>query len=374
MKFIVSSAGLLKQLNSLKGLVPSNPVIPILENFLFEISDGILRVTASDLQNAMTLETGVETEEKASVAIPARMLLDTLRNLPEQPITFTIDTDSHGIEILSDNGRYTLAGEDAGDFPRPAEPKNTTNLMFSSDVISNAISYALFAVSSDEMKPAMNGIYVNLSNGKTNFVATDSHRLVRYRYDGTEGNSNSSIIIPGKAFEQLKNALPSSPQEIQLEFNDTNVFFSFANIKMVSRLIDERFPDYENVIPTSNDKNLTIDRLQLLSSLKRISIYANKTSQQIRFKLENNNLLISAEDVDFSNEAKENLPCDYDGEALEIGFNGKFLMEMLSNLNCDSVHFEFSEPNRAALMYPHEPTENEDILMLVMPVMLNNYY
>ncbi len=374
MKFIVSSAALLKQLNSLKGLVPSNPVIPILENFLFEISDGLLRVTASDLQNAMTLETAVETEEKANVAIPARMLLDTLRNLPEQPITFTIDTESHGIEILSDNGRYTLAGEDAGDFPRPAEPKNTTNLMFSSDVISSAIAYALFAVSSDEMKPAMNGIFVNLSDGKTNFVATDSHRLVRYSYEGTEGNSNSSIIIPGKAFEQLKNALPSSPQEIQLEFNDTNVFFSFANIKMVSRLIDERFPDYENVIPTNNDKNLNIDRSQLLSSLKRISIYANKTSQQIRFKLENNNLLISAEDVDFSNEAKENLPCDYDGEALEIGFNGKFLMEMLSNLNCDTVHFEFSEPNRAALMYPSEATGDENILMLVMPVMLNSYY
>lgn len=374
MKFIVSSAALLKQLNSLKGLVPSNPVIPILENFLFEISDGLLRVTASDLQNAMTLETAVETDEKANVAVPARMLLDTLRNLPEQPITFTIDTESHGIEILSDNGRYTLAGEDAGDFPRPAEPKNTTNLMFSSDVISSAIAYALFAVSSDEMKPAMNGIFVNLTDGKTNFVATDSHRLVRYSYEGTEGNSNSSIIIPGKAFEQLKNALPSSPQEIQLEFNDTNVFFSFANIKMVSRLIDERFPDYENVIPTSNDKNLNIDRSQLLSSLKRISIYANKTSQQIRFKLENNNLLISAEDVDFSNEAKENLPCDYDGETLEIGFNGKFLMEMLSNLNCDTVHFEFSEPNRAALMYPSEATGDENILMLVMPVMLNNYY
>ncbi|WP_338763037.1 DNA polymerase III subunit beta [Bernardetia sp. ABR2-2B] len=374
MKFIVSSAALLKQLNSLKGLVPSNPVIPILENFLFEISDGLLRVTASDLQNAMTLETAVETDEKANVAVPARMLLDTLRNLPEQPITFTIDTESHGIEILSDNGRYTLAGEDAGDFPRPAEPKNTTNLMFSSDVISSAISYALFAVSSDEMKPAMNGIFVNLTDGKTNFVATDSHRLVRYSYEGTEGNSNSSIIIPGKAFEQLKNALPSSPQEIQLEFNDTNVFFSFANIKMVSRLIDERFPDYENVIPTSNDKNLNIDRSQLLGSLKRISIYANKTSQQIRFKLENNNLLISAEDVDFSNEAKENLPCDYDGDNLEIGFNGKFLMEMLSNLNCDTVHFEFSEPNRAALMYPNEAAESENILMLVMPVMLNNYY
>lgn len=374
MKFIVSSAALLKQLNSLKGLVPSNPVIPILENFLFEISDGLLRVTASDLQNAMTLETAVETDEKANVAVPARMLLDTLRNLPEQPITFTIDTNTHSIEILSDNGRYNLAGEDAGDFPRPAEPKNTTTLMFSSDVISNAISYALFAVSSDEMKPAMNGIFVNLSDGKTNFVATDSHRLVRYRYEGTEGNSNSSIIIPGKAFDQLKNALPSSPQEIQLEFNDTNVFFSFGNIKMVSRLIDERFPDYENVIPTSNDKTLNIDRQQLLSSLKRISIYANKTSQQIRFKLENNNLLISAEDVDFSNEAKENLPCDYDGDALEIGFNGKFLMEMLSNLNSDRVQFEFSEPNRAALLYPHEAGGDEDVLMLVMPVMLNNYY
>lgn len=376
-KLIISSKELLTKLNDIKSVVPSNPVIPILENFLFECSDGILSVTASDLQNAITTQISVDTEDKFNVAVPARMVLDTLRNLPEQPVTFKIDMTSHGIEVVSDNGRYTMAGEDAGDFPRPAQPKNTTSVMLESKSLKEALGYTIDFVSSDEMKPAMNGIFFSFKDDKLTLAATDSHRLSRVRIASVGNHTNQAPLVAGKGLDLLGKVLKGE-HEINFEFNETNAFFTFGTIKIVSRLIDERFPDYENAIPTSNDKMLNIDRSQLYSSLKRISIYANKTSQQVRFKLENNNLLISAEDVDFSNEAKENLPCDYDSEPLEIGFNGKFLLEILSTLdNVDKITMEFSEPNRAALIYPMNDVvevSEQDVLVLVMPVMLNNYY
>lgn len=369
-KFILDSSVLLKELRKLKGLIPSNHVLPILENFLFEVKDGLLKITASDLQTSASIEIAIESNN-FSIAIPARMLVDTLNSLPTQPITFTIDTETHGLEILSDNGRYQIACEDAADYPRPAQPKETTSFLLSSDMLSNALAYTLFCVSSDDMKPAMNGVCLQNKDGVTKFVATDSHRLSLLTLE-TNIDSNISIIVSGGALNSLKNLLPTQICEIDVSFNDSNVFFNFSNTKIVSRLIDERFPAYESVIPTENNKFLKIDKSQLQSSLKRVSIFANKTSQQIRFKLENNNLLVAAEDVDFSNEAKENLPCDYEGESIEIGFNGKFLMEMLSHLVCDNVTMEFSDPNRAALMYPTEKID--DVLMLVMPVMLNNYY
>ena len=368
-KILINSKTLLTELNKLKGMIPSNPSIPILENFLFEVSDGLLKLTASDLQTAVSIEIEIESNENFSIAVPARMLLATLSSLPNQIVTLTFEDGK--LELLSDNGRYNLACEDAADFPKSAQRKNTTNIMLSSDVLANALSYTLFCTSSDEMKPAMNGVCFESKDKEFRFVATDSHRLTRVKIENVI-DTHLAIIIPAKALEQVKNTLPSTICEIQLEFNDSNTFFNFQNVSIVTRLIDERFPDYENVIPANNDKFLKIDKKQLVDSLKRVSIYANKTSQQIRFKLENNNLLISAEDVDFSNEAKENLPCIYDGDVLEIGFNGKFITEMLNNLPCDTVTFEFSEPNRAALIYPTDNVDN--VLMLVMPVMLNNYY
>jgi len=368
-KFIISSDTLLKELKKLRSLVPSNPVIPIIENFLFEVSDGLLKITASDLQTAASIEIAIESED-FSIAIPARMLLDTLNSLPSQPVTFYINVENK-IEILSDNGRYGIQGEDAADYPRPAQPKETTSFLLSSDMLSNALAYTLFCVSSDEMKPAMNGVCLQNKDGVTKFVATDSHRLSLLTLE-THIDSNISIIVSGGALNSLKGLLPTQICELDVSFNDSNVFFNFGNTKVTSRLIDERFPDYENVIPSNNDKFLRIDKSQLQSSLKRVSIFANKTSQQIRFKLENNNLLVAAEDVDFSNEAKENLPCDFEGEPIEIGFNGKYLAEMLSNLHCDNVTMGFSEPNRAVLIYPTDKVD--DVLMLVMPVMLNNYY
>ena len=243
----------------------------------------------------------------------------------------------------------------------------------STEVLSSAVANTIFATSSDELRPAMTGVYINLSSTNTTFVATDGHRLVRYRRVDIASPDSTSLIIPRKALNLLKSTLPSENVPVSVEFNQSNAYFKFENIKMICRLIDERFPDYENVIPTENPNTMNINRQELLSSLKRIAIYANKTTHQVRLKLTGSELLISAEDLDFSNEANERLSCDHDGEDIEIGFNAKFLVEMLNNLSCKEVTLKFSAPNRAGLILPSEQDENEDILMLVMPVMLNNY-
>ncbi|WP_448519501.1 DNA polymerase III subunit beta [Rhodoflexus sp.] len=374
MDFTISSNALLKQISALSGVIVSNPVVPILENFLFEIKDGILTITASDLQTSMMAEMSVESEMNGSIAVPAKMLADTLRNLPEQPVTFTINPDTYIIELNSDNGHYKLAGENAADFPRIPEPKNAQTVELRAEVFSSAIAYTLFAASTDEMKPNMNGVFVNLRNTDATFVSTDSHRLVRYRRFDVSSPNEVAVIIPRRALGLLKNTLPADNTPLQLAFNKANAFISFANIRMVCRLIDERFPDYEYVIPTDNNKVLEIDRAELLGSLKRIAIYANKSTNQIRLKINADSLEVHAEDIDFSNEGEEKLACVYEGEEMEIGFNAKFLIEGLSNLNSKKVIFKMSEPNRAGLLTPEATDENEDILMLIMPVMLNSYY
>ncbi|AHM59481.1 DNA polymerase III subunit beta [Flammeovirgaceae bacterium 311] len=373
MKFIVSSSALLKQLSAISGVITSNPVVPILENFLFEINDGALKITASDLQTSMITEMDVEARESGSIAVPARILMDTLKNLPEQPVTFSIDEETYTIEISSDNGRYKLSGENATDFPRTPEVNDPYGVDVPADTLQNAISNTLFAVSNDELRPAMTGVYIQLRDTNATFVATDGHRLIRYRRVDVAADMDNNIIIPKKALNLLRTTLPSGATPVTIEFNASNAFFKFDNIKMICRLIDERFPDYENVIPVDNNNNMVINRMELLSSLKRIAIYANKTTHQVRLKISGNQLQISAEDLDFSNEAMERLSCDHDGEDIEIGFNARFLIEMLNNLDSTDVQLNLSKPNRAGLLIPRDKDENEDILMLVMPVMLNNY-
>jgi DNA polymerase-3 subunit beta len=246
------------------------------------------------------------------------------------------------------------------------------NVDISSDVLSSAIVNSIFATSNDELRPAMTGVYVNLSETNATFVATDGHRLIRYRRVDVASEADHAIIIPRKALNLLKTTLPSENSNVVVEFNKANAFFHFNNIKMICRLIDERFPDYENVIPADNDNHMSINRMELLNSLKRISIYANRTTNQVRLKITGSELQISAEDLDFSNEANERLSCEHDGEDIEIGFNARFLIEMLNNLDCKEATLQLSEPNRAGLIVPKVPVENEDILMLVMPVMLSN--
>ncbi|MDL5047945.1 DNA polymerase III subunit beta [Oscillatoria amoena NRMC-F 0135] len=373
MKFIVNSAYLLKQLSNINGVITTNPVVPILENFLFELDKGKLTVTASDLQTSMITELQVESKEKGNIAVPARILLETLKNLPEQPVTFSIDESTYSVEINSDNGRYKLSGENATDFPKVPSVSNDFSAEVSSEVLARAINNTIFATSNDELRPAMTGVYVNLNEKNTTFVSTDGHRLVRYRRTDVKSDSGSAIIVPRKALNLLKTTLPAENTVVNVDFNLSNAFFRFGNIRMICRLIDERFPDYENVIPAQNNIRMTIRRAELLGALKRISIYANKTTHQVRLKITGSELQISAEDLDFSNEANERLSCEHEGEDIEIGFNAKFLMEMLSNIDSDQIVLTMSAPNKAGVILPSDKDKNEDILMLVMPVMLNQY-
>ncbi len=373
MKFIVSSSYLLKQLSAIKGVITTNPVVPILENFLFEITDGTLKVTASDLQTSMITELEVEAKENGSIAVPARILLETLSNLPEQPVTISVDEDTYSIEISSDNGRYKLSGENATDFPKVPEVTNGFSVNMSAEVLATAINNTFFATSNDELRPAMTGVFVKLDETNTTFVATDGHRLVRYRRVDVAADVSNSMIIPRKALNLLKATLPSENTNVSVEFNVSNAYFKFENVRMICRLIDERFPDYDNVIPADNNNVMTIDRLEFLSSMKRIAIYANKTTHQVRIKITGSELMISAEDLDFSNEANERLSCEHDGEDIEIGFNAQFLLQMLNNLESKKVSFRLQAPNKAGILVPAEKDDNEDLLMLVMPVMLNNY-
>lgn len=373
MKFIVNSSYLLRQLSNINGVITTNPVVPILENFLFEIDKTNLTVTASDLQTSMITEINIESKEKGNIAVPARILLDTLKNLPDQPVTFSIDTSTYSIEISSDNGRYKLSGENATDFPKVPAVANDFSAHLSSEVLARAINSTIFATSSDELRPAMTGVYVNLGEKNTTFVATDGHRLVRYRRSDVKSDNGNTIIIPRKALNLLKSTLPTENTEVSIDFNMSNAFFKFGNIRMICRLIDERFPDFENVIPASHTIKMTISRADFLGSLRRIAIYANKTTHQVRVKITGSELQVSAEDMDFSNEANERLSCEHEGEDIEIGFNAKFLVELLSNLNAEQIRLSMTAPNKAGVIFPVEKDSNEDILMLIMPVMLNQY-
>lgn len=372
MRFVVSSTALLKQLNSISGVIVPNPVVPILENFLFEIEKDKLTITASDMQTSMITEMQIDCKETGNIAVPSRILLDTLKNLPEQPISFTIDEETYSIELSSDNGKYKLAGENATDFPRVPKVNKSYSADIASDVLLRAITSTIFATSTDEIRPNMTGVYVKFSDTNTTFVATDGHKLVRFRRIDVVSDADTSIIIPRKALDLLKKSLPSSNTNVRLEFNPSNAFFSFDNTKMICRLIDERYPDYENAIPAENPNVMSIDRTEFLSSLKRIEIYSNKTTNQVRLRISGSELQISAEDLDFSNEANERLACEYEGNDIEIGFNAKFLIMMLTNLDSKNVQLKLSAPNRAGLIFP-ENTKNEEVLMLVMPVMLNTY-
>ena len=374
MKFIVSSSYLLKNLNSISGVITSNPVVPILENVLFEIEGGNLLITASDLQTSVMVELQVESKEDGSVAIPAKILIETLKNLPEQPVTFSIDDQNYNIEINSDNGRYKLAGENSADFPKVPGVNDGYSSDINSEILNSAISNTIFSTSTDELRPAMTGVFFKLSSTGCTFVSTDGHRLVKYIRTDIKGDEvDHDMILPRKSLNLLKSILPTDKSsDIKLDFNASNAYFSFENIKMVCRLIDERYPDYDNVIPSDNSNTVKITKSELLGSLKRISIYANKTTNQVRFKISGSEILISAEDLDFSNEANERISCEHDGDDIEIGFNAKFLIEMLSNIESEKVILKLSEPNRAGLLIPEDINDNEDITMLVMPVMLND--
>lgn len=370
MNFVISSATLLKHLQGISGVLSASNTLPILDNFLFEISDGRLTVSASDLETTMRTSMNVDANEGGKIAIQAKLLLDVLKNLPDQPCTFLVDAKNFGIEIAYDNGKSKMVGYNGEDFPKTPTLERSESIKVSGDIVSNAINKTLFATGMDDLRPVMSGVYCQFSPENITFVATDAHKLVRYTRTDSQASGSSSFILPKKPLNLLKSNLKGD-EEVLLEYNDSNAVFTFNDIVLICRLIDGKYPNYEAVIPKENPNVLTIDRLQFLSSIRRVSIFANKTTHQIKLRLAGSELALSAEDIDFANEANERLTCNYDGDDMEIGFNSRFLMEMLNNLDSTEVRLELSEPSRAGLLMPSEKSDAEDILMLVMPVMLN---
>ncbi|MFI1743020.1 DNA polymerase III subunit beta [Thalassobellus sediminis] len=372
MKFIVSSTYLLKQLQVLGGVINSSNTLPILDNFLFELEHTKLTVSASDLETTMASSLDVESESKGSIAIPARLLLDTLKTFPEQPLTFVVE-DNNTIEISSNHGKYALAYADGNEFPKAVALEDPSKTIITGDILATAISKTIFAAGNDDLRPVMSGVFFQFSTEGLTFVATDAHKLVKYTREDVKANQVAEFIMPKKPLNLLKGILAASEDEVTIEYNESNAKFTFDNSELICRLIDGKYPNYEAVIPKENPNKLAIDRTQFLNSVRRVSIFSNKTTHQIRLKIAGAELNISAEDIDYSNKAEERLTCDYQGDDMQIGFNSRFLTEMLNNLNSDDVQLEMSMPNRAGILTPVDGLdEGEHITMLVMPVMLNS--
>ena len=372
MKFIVSSSYLLKHLQVLGGILNSNNTLPILDNFLFHVENKTLTVSASDLETTISSQLDVESSEKGNICIPARLLLETLKTFPEQPLTFTIE-ENNTVEISSSHGKYALAYADGEEFPNTVELKDPATTTIPGDVLATAINRTIFASGTDDMRPVMSGVFFQFSSESLTFVATDAHKLVKYTRGDLKAPQTTEFIMPKKPLNLLKSILAGSEDEVVIEYNESNAKFLFDNTQMVCRLIDGKYPNYEAVIPKENPNKLTMDRTQFLNSVRRVSIFSNKTTHQVRLNMAGAEMNVTAEDIDYSNKAEERLTCDYQGDDMQIGFNSRFLVEMLNNLDSDEVSLEMSLPNRAGILTPIDGLDDgENITMLVMPVMLNN--
>lgn len=372
MKFIVSSSLLLKQLQSISGVLTTNNTLPILDNFLFVLADSEINISASDMETTMTARINVDMAEgEGKVAIPAKILLDTLKTFSDIPVSFDIESETFGVSLSAGDGKYRLAGQNGDEYPQLPEIHDSVKLSINSPILHSAITKTIFAASNDDLRPVMAGIFCQISDEGTTFVATDAHKLVRYHRKDLTSEETSSFILPKKALNQLRHILVHDEIPVEVEYDKTNARFVFKNLTLTCRLIEGRYPNYSAVIPTTNPNKMTVDRIPFLNAIKRVSIFSNQTTYQVRFKIAGTELTLMAEDLDYANEAKERLTCHYDGNDLEIGFNSKFMVEMLNNLDTEQVLLEMSEPNRAGLISPlNNENEDEDILMLVMPVML----
>jgi DNA polymerase-3 subunit beta len=370
MKFIVSSSQLLKQLQQISGVINANTVLPILEDFLFEVENGKLTVVATDLETVMRIRLDVEARETGKVCIPAKILIDSLKNLADQPLTFTIDKN-FGVEITSDNGKYKVMGENPDNFPKEPAADDTTSFTLPSSALVTAINKTLFAVSNDDLRPAMTGVFFELNKDFIQFVATDAHRLVRYKRTDVSCPKADTFIVPRKPLNLLKSALPDNEDELTVSYNSNHLFVKHGTTQMSCRLIDARFPDYKVVIPADNPYKMVVNKSIFQSALRRVSVFANKSTNQVALSISGSELGLAAQDIDFSFEGNERMKCQYDGEDLTIAFNARFLIEMLNASEGDEVRVELSTPTKAGILRPTDAEEHEDLLMLVMPLMLN---
>jgi DNA polymerase-3 subunit beta len=375
MKFVVSSSELLGHLQAISRVISSKNTLPILDNFLFNLSGNDLEITASDLESTLITRMKLEnTEGDGIIALPARILLETLKEFSVQPLTFDINMETMAVVISSENGKFNVIGQNGIDFPALPAIKSEKRITFNinADVLLSGITKTLFATADDELRPVMGGIFVEASTDKITFVASDAHKLVRYQRMDAHADDNANFILPKKPASLLKNILPREEGPVTVEFDDKNAFFNLSDYKVVCRLVEGNYPNYNSVIPKNNPRKITIDRVEFYNTLKRVSVFSNQASNLVKLQLKGNQITVSAQDIDFSISAYERIKCQYEGEVIEIGFKSVFLLEILSNIGSQDVMIELADPTRAGLFLPvSTDNDSEDLLMLLMPMMIN---
>ncbi len=374
MKFIVSSTALSGHLQAISRVINTKNALPILDCFLFELQDGTLSVTVSDSETTMitTLEVN-ESDADGRFAVPAKTLLDALKEIPEQPLSFDVNLDNLEITVQYQNGKYSLMGQNANEFPQPVLLSNdAVHVEMEADVLLAGINRSVFATADDELRPVMNGIYFDITTDDITLVASDGHKLVRCKTFAAHGNERAAFILPKKPANLLKNLLPKEQGTVTLEFDERNAVFALEEYRMVCRLIEGRYPNYNSVIPQNNPYKIIVDRMQLIGALRRVSIFSSQASSLIKLRLSGNQITISAQDIDFSTSAEETVNCQYEGNDMSIGFKSTFLLDILTNIAAEEVVIELADPSRAGVIIPLEQEEKEDLLMLLMPMMLND--
>ena len=376
MKFVVSSSELLGHLQAISRVISSKNTLPILDNFLFNLSGNDLEITASDLESTLITRMKLEnTDGTGTIALPARILLDSLKEFSVQPLTFDINMETMAVEISSENGKFNVVGQNGIDFPALPAIKKEKQISFNiqADVLLAGITRTIFATADDELRPVMGGIFVEASTDKITFVASDAHKLVRYQRMDAHADDNASFILPKKPASLLKNILPREAGQVIVEFDDKNAFFNLGEYKVVCRLVEGNYPNYNSVIPKNNPRKITIDRAEFFNTLKRVSVFSNQASNLVKLQLKGNQVTVSAQDIDFSVSAYERIKCQYEGDGIEIGFKSVFLLEILANIGSQDVMIELADPTRAGLFLPvnTDSNESEDLLMLLMPMMIN---
>jgi DNA polymerase-3 subunit beta len=375
MKFDVSSTSLLARLQSISRVIASKNSLPILDCFLFELKEDKLIITASDTETRMITSVDVQNAEGSGVfAVVAKILLEPLKELPDQPLAFEIDDESLAILLHFQNGQYHFVGEKGDTYPQQKPlGEDFTAIEIGAQTLLSSISRTFFATADDELRPVMNGIYFDIHEDDLTFVASDGHKLVRLRNTSITSPQKASFILPKKPATLLRNILSRETDNVHIRFDDNNAYINCHGFEMVCRLIEGRYPNYNSVVPQNNPFRVTIDRIDFLNALKRVAVFANQSSSLVKLHATTDLLVVSAQDIDYSTSAEEQIVCSYQGEELQIGFKGTFLIEILSNIASEHIILELADPTRAGIVVPTENEQDEDLLMLLMPMMLNDY-
>lgn len=374
MRFVVSSTALLSHLQAISKVINSKNTLPILDCFLLELEGSTLSLTAADSETRLVTSLEVnEADGNGKFAVNAKNLLDPLKELPDQPLTFEINSDNLETFIFFHNGKYNFIGQNGEDYPQPKQLKETAvSLTIEPQVLFSGVNRTLFASADDELRPVMNGVYFDISTEDLTFVASDGHKLVRCKTLSAKGAERASFILPKKPANLLRAILPKESETVEIKFDENNAYIKMSSYTMTCRFIEGRYPNYNSVIPQNNPNKVILDRLSFLNALKRVSVFSNQASNLVRLQLSDKNIIVSAQDIDFSTAAEETISCDYTGTPMSIGFKSSFLIDILNNIPSSDISLELSDPSRAGLIIPAENEENEDLLMLLMPMMLND--